>query len=199
MRMNKRLLAIFLLLCCAPAFAAAPAVFHVKFETTQGDFIVEVHRDWAPLGAGRFHELVKAGYYDGNRFFRVIKGFVVQFGLNGDPLVTRHWQTAKIKDDPVKESNKKGAITFATAGPNTRTTQVFISLGDNTRLDSMGFAAFGMVTEGMEVVEKLFSGYGDSLDQGKITTRGNPYLEANFPRLDSIKKAAIAPEAPKEK
>lgn len=192
---NKELVAVFLLLCCAPAFAATPAVFQVKFETTQGDFIVEVHRDWAPVGAGRFLELVKAGYYDGNRFFRVIKGFVVQFGLNGDPTITSHWKPLAIKDDPVKESNKKGAITFATAGPNTRTTQVFINLGDNTRLDSMGFAPFGAVTEGMEVVEKLLSEYGNSPDQDKITSRGNSYLEANFPRLDSIKGASLVPAA----
>lgn len=197
--MNRILIAVLVLFLCAPAFAAAPEVFKVKFETTQGDFVVEVHRAWAPLGAERFHQLVTRGYFDGCRFFRVIKGFMAQFGLNGDPKVTAAWRGNIIKDDPVKESNKKGYITFAMAGPNTRTTQLFINLVDNSRLDSSGFAPFGNVIEGMEVVEKLYSGYGEGAprgqgpDQGQITARGESYLAANFPRLDSIKKATIVP------
>ena len=198
--MNRTLLAVLLVILCVPAFGAAPEVVKVKFETTQGDFIVEVHKDWAPLGADQFLSLVKAHYYDGCRFFRVIKGFMAQFGINGDPKVTAKWQDAKIKDDPVKESNKKGYITFATSGPNSRTTQLFINLVDNARLDGMGFAPFGKVAEGgMDVVEKIFSGYGEGAprgqgpDQGKITAGGNAYLDANFPRLDSIKKVTIVP------
>jgi len=200
--MNRTLIAILLLILSVPAFAAAPEVVKVKFETTQGDFIVEVHRDWAPLGADRFLELVKAHYYDGCKFFRVIKGFMAQFGINGDPKVTAVWQRNSIKDDAVKESNRKGYLTYAMAGPNTRTTQLFINLVDNGRLDSSGFAPFGKVADGgMEVVEKLFSGYGEGAPQGQgpsqaqITAKGNPYLEANFPRLDSIKKATIVTES----
>jgi peptidyl-prolyl cis-trans isomerase A (cyclophilin A) len=199
--MNRPLIAVLALLLSVPAFAAAPEVFKVKFETTQGDFVVEVHRAWAPLGADRFHELVKAKYYDGCRFFRVIKGFMAQFGLNGDPKITAKWRNSIIKDDPVKESNKRGYITFAMAGPNTRTTQLFINLVDNSRLDSMGFPPFGQVIEGMDVVDKLFSGYGEGAprgsgpEQGQITARGEPYLAANFPRLDSIKTATIVADA----
>lgn len=198
--MNRILIAVLVLFLSMRAFAATPEVFKVKFETTQGDFVVEVQRAWAPLGAERFHELVIRGYLDGCRFFRVIKGFMAQFGLNGDPKITASWKGNIIKDDPVKESNKKGHITFAMAGPNTRTTQLFINLVDNGRLDSSGFSPFGRVTEGMEVVEKLYSGYGEGAprgqgpDQGQITARGEAYLAANFPRLDSIKKATIVPE-----
>ena len=198
--MNRILIAVLVLILSAPAFVAEPEVVKVKFETTQGDFIVEVHRDWAPLGADRFLGLVKVHYFDGCRFFRVIKGFMAQFGLNGDPKVNAAWQGNIIKDDKVKESNKKGYITFAMAGPNTRTTQLFINLVDNDRLDSSGFAPFGKVAEGgMEVVEKLYSGYGEGAPGGRgpaqdqIRTKGNAYLEANFPRLDSIKKATIVP------
>lgn len=197
--MNRILIAILVLFLSAPAFAAAPEVFKVKFETTQGDFVVEVTRAWAPIGAERFHQLVTRGYLDGCRFFRVIKGFMAQFGLNGDPKITAAWKGNIIKDDPVKESNKKGYITFAMAGPNTRTTQLFINLVDNARLDSMGFPPFGKVIEGMDVVEKLYSGYGEGAprgsgpDQAQITARGEAYLAANFPRLDSIKKAMIVP------
>src|SRR5258706_15582782 len=200
--MNRILIAVSMLILCAPAFAAAPEVVNVKFETSQGDFIVEVHRDWAPLGADRFLELVKVHFFDDCRFFRVIKGFMAQFGLNGNPKVAAVWQKLSIKDDPVKESNKKGYITFAMAGPNTRTTQLFINLVDNARLDSSGFAPFAKVAEGgMEVVEKIYSGYGEGAprgqgpEQGQITAKGNPYLEANFPRLDYIKKATIVRDA----
>jgi peptidyl-prolyl cis-trans isomerase A (cyclophilin A) len=177
--------------------APPPDVYQVKFETSVGDFVVEVHREWAPLGAARFHDLVAAKYYDEGRFFRVVKGFMVQFGLNGTPAVSEKWSRMPLKDDPVKESNVKGAITFAMAGPNTRTTQVFINLVDNTRLDAMGFAPFGRVLSGMDVVEKLYSQYGDAPpngegpDQGKIRAQGNAYLEGRFPKLDYTKKATI--------
>jgi len=169
----------------------------VKFETSAGDFVVEVHRDWAPIGADRFHELVTAKYYDECRFFRVVKGFMAQWGINGTPLVSARWSQMPIKDDRVKESNTAGKITFAMGGPNTRTTQVFINLADNRRLDAMGFAPFGKVISGMDVVEKIYAVYGDSAprgegpEQAKIKSQGNPYLEGRFPRLDYIKKATI--------
>ena len=177
----------------------APAVYKVKFDTSKGIFVVEVHRDWAPNGADRFYNLVKNGFYDDARFFRVISGFMVQFGISGNPKVSAVWRDANIKDDPVKESNKKGYITFATAGPNTRTTQVFINFGDNAGLDGQGFAPFGKVVSGMEAVDALFSGYGegaprgDGPDQGRVQQRGNAYLEKSFPKLDFIRKATIEP------
>jgi len=166
-------------------------VFKVKFETSAGDFVVEVHRDWAPLGAQRVEELVKANYYDGNRFFRVLPGSVVQFGLNGDPKVTAEWEKKWFKDDPVKQSNAPATLTFATGGPNTRTTQLFINLGNNGRLDGMGFSPFGKVVEGFDVAKKINSEYRERPDQGRITAEGNPYLERMFPRLDYIKTARI--------
>jgi peptidyl-prolyl cis-trans isomerase A (cyclophilin A) len=175
----------------------APATYRAKFETSKGDFTVEVTREWAPLGADRFYNLVKNGFYDGARFFRVLPGFVVQFGLPGDPDLGRAWRSARISDDPVTQSNTPGAITFATAGPNTRTTQVFINLGKNANLDGMGFAPFGKVADGMDIVGKLHSGYGEGAphgrgpDQGRLTSEGNAYLEKQFPNLDYIKKAAI--------
>jgi len=177
------------------------ATTQIKFETTKGDFIVEVDSALAPLGVERFLSLVNAGYYDNSRFFRVLPGFVVQFGLAADPQVTASVGSDNIKDDPVVGSNVKGSITFATAGPNTRTTQVFINLGNNPRLDSMGFAPFGKVTEGMEIVESLFAGYGEGAphgngpDQGRIRRLGNAYLEPNFPKLDVIKKASVVTPA----
>lgn len=169
--------------------------YKVKFETTKGDFVVEVNSAWAPLGAERFRTLVEDGFYDGAKFFRVLPGFVVQFGLPADPKSAP--RVENIPDDPVTQSNTRGMITFATAGPNTRTSQVFINLGDNERLDSMGFSPFGRVVEGMEVVESLYSGYGEGApygkgpDQGRIRAAGNAYLEANFPKLDGITKAAV--------
>jgi peptidyl-prolyl cis-trans isomerase A (cyclophilin A) len=175
----------------------APGSYSVKFETSEGSFVVEVTRDWAPLGADRFYNLVKNGYFDDIRVFRVVPNFVVQFGLSGDPKVSEVWADANIKDDPVKQSNKKGTITFATAGPNTRTTQVFINLRDNGRLDEMGFSPFGQVSEGMDVVTKLYAGYGDGAprgrgpDQGRIRTEGNAYLDKDFPELDRILRATI--------
>jgi peptidyl-prolyl cis-trans isomerase A (cyclophilin A) len=174
-----------------------PDVYRVKFETSEGDFVVEVNKAWAPEGAERFYQLVRQKFYENARFFRVVRGFVVQFGINGDPAVNARWNRLTIKDDPVKESNTRGSITFATAGPNTRTTQVFINLQDNRRLDSMGFAPFGRVTEGMDVVDRLYSFYGDGPPGGQgpeqrlIETQGNAYLESKFPRLDYIRKATV--------
>lgn len=175
----------------------APETYQVRFDTSQGSFTIEVSRAWAPRGADRFYTLIQGGFYDGARFFRVLPGFVVQFGIPADPQVARSWRSARIPDDPVKESNRKGTITFATSGPNSRTTQVFINLADNKNLDGMGFAPFGRVTEGMDVVGKLYSGYGEGApqgrgpDQGRIQSEGNAYLEKSFPKLDSIVRAAI--------
>jgi peptidyl-prolyl cis-trans isomerase A (cyclophilin A) len=172
----------------------APDTYQVKFVTTRGDFTVTVHRDWAPIGADRFYNLVKHHYYDNASFFRVVPGFVVQFGLSAYPPVSAAWKTANLKDDPVTQSNKKGYLTFATAGPNTRTTQVFISLKDNARLDGMGFAPFGVVDgSGMNVVEMLYDQYGDNAgpDQGQIEAQGKPYLDKGWPKLDSIKTATL--------
>jgi peptidyl-prolyl cis-trans isomerase A (cyclophilin A) len=175
----------------------APAVYKAKFATSKGSFVIEVHRDWAPRGADRFYNLVKNGFYDNARFFRVIDGFMVQFGINGDPNIAGVWRQADIKDDPVKQSNQRGMVTFATAGPNTRTTQVFINFGDNAALDGQGFSPFGKVVSGMEVVDSLYGGYGEGApngngpDQGRIQQQGNAYLEKAFPKLDFVKTATI--------
>jgi cyclophilin family peptidyl-prolyl cis-trans isomerase len=176
---------------------SAPAVYRAKFTTTQGDFVIEVNRSWAPYGADRFYNLVKNGFYDGASFFRVLPGFIVQFGISPDPRLSEVWHSATIPDDPVSEGNLAGTVTFATAGPNTRTTQVFINLRDNKSLDSQGFAPFGKVTEGMEVIEKLYSGYGEGApmgngpDQQRMEKEGRAYLTESFPKLDSIKSAVI--------
>jgi len=175
--------------------AKAPDVFEVKFVTTKGDFVVQVNRAWAPIGADRFYNLVKHGFFTGAPFFRVVPNFIIQFGLTPDPAVNRAWQNASIKDDPVTQSNKPGYIVFATAGPNTRTTQLFINFAANTFLDNQGFAPFGQVTEGMDVVKNLYSGYGERPDQGAITSQGKAYIEKNFPNIDSIKSATVVPEA----
>jgi peptidyl-prolyl cis-trans isomerase A (cyclophilin A) len=175
--------------------AKAPDVYEVKFVTTKGDFTVQVNRAWAPLGADRFYNLVKHGFFTGAPFFRVVPGFIIQFGLTPDPAVNRAWQGANFKDDPVTQSNKPGYLTFATAGPNTRTTQLFINFGNNTFLDSQGFAPFGQVTDGMDVVKNLYSGYGEQPDQGAIGSQGKAYIEKNFPNIDSIKSATVAPAA----
>lgn len=171
----------------------APATYKASFDTSAGTFVVEVHRAWAPKGADRFYNLVKSGFYDDVRFFRVIPGFMVQFGMHGDPAVQAAWTRARIQDDPVKESNKRGYITFAMAGPNTRTTQVFINFGDNANLDSQGFAPFGKVATGMNVVDKINAQYGAKPgdDQGNIAMGGNAYLAKTYPKLDYIKKATI--------
>jgi len=175
----------------------APPVYKAKFDTTKGVFVIEVQRDWAPNGADRFYNLVKNGFYDNVRFFRVISGFMVQFGIHGDPKVSAPWREAQLKDDPVKQSNKRGYITYAMAGPNTRTSQVFINFGDNASLDSQGFSPFGRVVTGMEVVDKLNAEYGEGAprgrgpDQGRIQMEGNAYLQRDFGRLDFVKKATI--------
>src|SRR5436190_20049681 len=145
----------------------APATFKAQFDPSQGVFVVEVNRDWAPNGADRFYNLVKNGFYDNVRFFRVISGFMVQFGISGDPKIAAPWREARIADDPVKQSNKRGYITYAMAGPNTRTSQVFINFGDNASLDSQGFSPFGRVVTGMEVVDKLNAEYGEGAPSGR--------------------------------
>ncbi len=177
--------------------AKAPDSFKVRFTTTKGDFVVEVHRDWSPLGADRFYNLVKNGFFTDAAFFRVVQGFVVQFGLHANPAINGAWKEANIQDDPVTQTNAKGSLTFATAGPNTRTTQLFIEIwARNNRLDGMGFSPFGNVIEGMDVVEQLYAGYGEAPDQGQITGVGKPYLDQNFPLLDKIKLAKIEGVAP---
>ena len=175
----------------------APAVYHVDFDTSKGPFVIEVHRDWAPIGADRFYDLVKNSFYDDARFFRVVEGFMVQFGINGDPAISAAWRQARIKDDPPRISNKRTFVTFATGGPNTRTTQVFINFGDNHNLDSQGFAAFGQVVSGMNVVDSLYGGYGEGAPGGRgpaqdrIQREGNAYLASQFANLDYIKKATL--------
>jgi peptidyl-prolyl cis-trans isomerase A (cyclophilin A) len=201
---------LFALAVAVPAFAQslsdpaalnahAPAIYKVKFDTSKGPFVLEVHRDWAPNGADRFYNLVKNGFFDNNRFFRVISGFMVQFGINGDPRISAVWQNANIPDDPVRAGNQRGYITFATAGPNTRTTQVFINYADNRGLDRQGFSPFGRVISGMSVVDALYAGYGEGAPQGqgpeqdRIQKEGNAYLMSNFPKLDYVRKATITP------
>ncbi|MCG5053604.1 MAG: peptidylprolyl isomerase [Myxococcales bacterium] len=169
----------------------APDKFTAVFETSAGTFEVEVDRSLAPKGADRFFNLVKHGFYDETRFFRVVPNFIVQWGLSGDPALNSTWREARIEDDPGKTTNARGTLVFATAGPNTRTTQLFINLKDNAFLDSMGFAPFGRVTKGMDVVEKITSEYGESPNQTQIQTQGNAYLVQAFPKLDYIKKASI--------
>ena len=177
----------------------APATYKAKFDTSKGTFVIQVTRAWAPQGADRFYNLVKNGFYDNVRFFRVISGFMVQFGINGNPATMAHWREAQIKDDPVRQSNKRGMITFATAGPNTRTTQVFINFGNNAGLDGQGFAPFGQVVSGMKVVDALYAGYGEGApqgrgpEQGRLQAEGNAYLSKSFPKMDFIKKATIEP------
>ena len=177
----------------------APATFKVNFDTSKGPIEVTVHRDWAPNGADRLYNLVKAGFYDDVRFFRVIPNFMAQFGIHGNPSVMSAWRTAQIKDDPVKGSNTRGMVVFATAGPNTRTTQLFINFKDNSSLDKQGFAPFGEVTKGMDVVDKIYDGYGEGAprgkgpEQGRIQNEGNAYLTKEFPKMDYIKTATIVP------
>jgi peptidyl-prolyl cis-trans isomerase A (cyclophilin A) len=182
--------------------ATAPPTFVARFETSSGDFLVEVVRDWAPHGADRFYNLVRSGYYDGVRFFRVVPGFMAQFGIHGDPDVNAVWRAQRIPDDRVVQSNQRGFLTFAMAGPDTRTTQVFINFVDNSRLDEMGFAPFGRVVEGMDVVDALHGGYGDGPpsgrgpEQARIQAEGNAYLARAFPDLDQVRRASILGEDP---
>ena len=170
----------------------APEQYAVTFETTAGNFVLTVYRDWAPRGADRFYNLVTNGFYNEQRFFRVVPGFVVQWGMSGDPEITKEWANAQFLDDPVKESNTRGRISFAaTNRPNSRTTQVFINLGDNTNLDGMRFAPFGEVTEGMDVVDKINAEYGQQASQGYIAEQGNAYLQEAFPNMDYIKSVRV--------
>jgi len=177
----------------------APETFKAQFDTTKGKFTIEVTRSLSPNGADRFYNLVRSGYFKDVAFFRVIPGFMCQFGIHGDPSVSAKWRAAAIPDDPVKGSNKRGTITFATAGPNTRTTQLFINFGDNVNLDGMGFSPFGKVTEGMDVVDKINGEYGEGAPggrgphQGRTQMEGNAYLKKDFPNLDYIKSAIIVP------
>jgi peptidyl-prolyl cis-trans isomerase A (cyclophilin A) len=175
----------------------APQLFDVKFETTKGTFTVSVHRTWAPHGADRFYNLVKAHFFDGAKFFRVVPGFVVQFGISPYPEVSKAWQSATIPGDQVAAHNSRGAFDFASAGPNTRTTQVFVDLGDNAFLDGNGFAPIGSVTQGMDVLDKLYSGYKEqpTPHQGEMQSQGNAWLEQHYPKLDSIKSATITSES----
>lgn len=190
----------------APSFAdpaklteKSPESFKAQFETTKGKFTVEVTRSLSPNGADRFYNLVRSGYFKDVAFFRVIPGFMCQFGIHGDPKISTAWRKAAIADDPVKSSNSRGAITFATAGPGTRTTQLFINFGDNAGLDGQGFSSFGKVTEGMDVVDKINSEYGEGAprgrgpDQGRVQAEGNAYLKKDFPNLDYIKSASMLP------
>jgi len=175
----------------------APDVYRVKMETTAGDLIIEVHREWAPLGADRFYNLVKIGYFNDVAFFRVLAGFMAQAGFHGNPAVSQVWLNARIKDDPVTQTNSPGMVTFATGGPNTRSAQIFINYGDNSYLDNSGFAPFGKVVEGFESVNEFYSGYGEGEPngkgpaQGKVYSLGNDYLKAEFPELDYITRASI--------
>jgi peptidyl-prolyl cis-trans isomerase A (cyclophilin A) len=185
----------------------APAVFRVKFETTAGSFIVEAHRDWSPQGTDRFYQLVRSGYYDDSRFFRVVPGRWVQFGIAGDPALAQRWRHRTIPDDALKQHNTLGTIAFSNTAPHTRSTQLYINLGDNSRNDSEpAFAPFGRVVEGMDVVEKIYGGYGEHSGGGmraghqdQMFAGGNAYLDRNFPKLDKLLRAAILqPGAPSQ-
>lgn len=183
------------------ATTEAPSVFRVRFETSKGTFVLEAHRAWAPLGADRLYQLVQSRFFDNTRFFRAITGFMVQFGLHGDPEVNAAWQNLAIRDDSVAQSNQRGTMSFATMGPGTRTTQVFINLVDNRSLDEMGFSPVGMVIEGMAVVDSLYAGYGEGYpggfgpDQARIMSEGNAYLEREYPKLDFIRTARLVDPA----
>lgn len=177
----------------------SPETFKAQFDTTKGKFTIEVTRSLAPNGADRFYNLVRSGYFKDIACFRVIPGFMCQFGIHGDPSVSAKWREASIPDDPVKTSNTRGAITYAMAGPNTRTTQLFINFGDNSNLDGMKFSPFGKVTEGMDVVDKINNEYGEGAprgrgpDQGRIQREGNAYLKKDFPNLDYINSVTLVP------
>jgi peptidyl-prolyl cis-trans isomerase A (cyclophilin A) len=176
-----------------------PEVFRVKFETTQGDFVVEATRDWAPHGVDRFHELVRMKYFDQGRFYRVLRGFIAQFGVHRDFSVHATWRNLFIVDDPSKEKNLRGTLAFAKSGPSTRATEIFINLADNTVLDDQGFVPFGKIVEGIEVIDKFYSGYGEmrpegkEIDAGRVEEETNEYLVPRFPKLDYIKQARLLP------
>jgi peptidyl-prolyl cis-trans isomerase A (cyclophilin A) len=183
----------------APEKVIVPEVYRVKFETSQGDFVVEVTRAWAPRGADRFHELVRMRYFDQGRFFRVVKGFIAQFGVHRDFKVHDQWRTFFIPDDPPKEKNLRGTLAFAQSGPGTRATEVFINLADNKSLDDERFVPFGHIVEGIEVIDKLYAGYGElrpigkEIDPGRVEGEANEYLVQHFPKLDYIKQARFVP------
>jgi peptidyl-prolyl cis-trans isomerase A (cyclophilin A) len=196
--------ALALLTACARKPAAdppAPATYRVLLQTTKGDVVILVHRDWSPIGADHFYRLVKAGFYNDNAFFRALPNFVVQWGINGNPKINQQWSAISIKDDPPKVSNKIGTVVFAKTGePDSRTTQVFINLRDNSAsLDPQGFTPFGEIVQGMENIEQIYMGYGDGPphgqgpDQEAISQNGNAYLRQNYPKLDYIKSATIIP------
>jgi len=196
------LLALAVALLPPAASASVPDVFDVRLETTRGPIVIEVHREWAPLGAARFHELVRDHYYDDSRVFRVVAGRWAQFGIHGDPRVAARWRHRTIKDDPPRVSNTRGTVAFAFAVPDGRTTQVFISLADYPALDAQGFAPFGRVTSGMDVADALESAYGETAGGGiraghqdPVFTGGNAYLDREFPRLDRILRAVITRSA----
>ena len=196
------LLALAVAMLPPAASTSVPDVFDVRLETTKGPIVIEVHREWAPLGAARFHELVRDHYYDDSRVFRVVAGRWAQFGIHGDPRVAARWRHRTIKDDPPRVSNARGTVAFAFAVPDGRTTQVFISLADNTALDAQGFAPLGRVTSGMEVADALESAYGETAgggiragQQDPVFTGGNAYLDREFPRLDRILRAVITRSA----
>jgi peptidyl-prolyl cis-trans isomerase A (cyclophilin A) len=171
----------------------APATFSATFDTSKGRFVVEVHREWAPRGADRFYNLVKSGFFNDVRFFRVIGGQLAQFGMHGEAAVQEAWRDAVIEDDPVRHGNTRGSVSFASRGPNTRTTQLFINLRDNSVYDRLGFAPFAEVVSGMDVVDRLYSAYEERPEQGLIDEEGNAYLTREFPNLDYVQKAAIIP------
>ncbi len=180
-----------------PKQEQAPDVFKIHLDTSKGEVVIEMHRDWAPIGVDHLYNLVKLGFYDGDYFFRYIRRFIVQFGINGDPKINNTWRNVNLQDDPVTHSNVRGTLTYATAGPRTRSTQLFINLGNNAGLDKQGFTPLGKVIGGMEVIDSLYSSYGEmppdgqGPDPGKIEIQGNEYLTSHFPRLDYIKKATI--------
>jgi homoserine O-acetyltransferase len=204
-RSTLELMTYLLLLLLAVPFGrhTAPDIFRVKFETTAGSFVIEAHRDWAPHGADRFYELVRTRYYDDSRFFRVVAGQWVQFGINGDPRIALGQRHHTIPDDTLKQHNTLGYVAFSNTGPHTRSTQVFINLGDNSARNDIeaGFAPFGQIVEGMDVVEKIYSGYGETSGGGmraghqdSIFEGGNAYLDREFPRLDKLLRATILPK-----
>jgi cyclophilin family peptidyl-prolyl cis-trans isomerase len=181
-----------------PNDETAPAVFSATFETTQGTFVIEAHRDWAPTGVDRFYTMVKYRFFDDSRFFRIRAGFIAQFGIAGEPRTATAWRNRTISDDPVKQSNKRGTVAFAMTGPNTRTTQIYINLADNSRLDAQGFAPIGTVVAGMDTVDKLYSGYDEASGGGmrggkqdRLFAEGNKYLDKEFPRLDKLLRVKI--------
>jgi peptidyl-prolyl cis-trans isomerase A (cyclophilin A) len=192
--MRSLFLAVLLL---PPQDAKAPAEFKVRLDTSKGDIVLKITRDWAPKGADRFHALVKAGYYDDCRFYRVLPKYIAQFGISGTPATAAKWKELPIDDDPVKQKNTRGRVTFARGGPNTRTTNLFINLKDSTSLDGDGFAPIGEVVEGMDIADQLFSGYGDGAPKGKgpsqkkIYEQGNAWLQKDYKDLDYIKTAKV--------